>query len=57
MTPERGEDESSRTKPVARGEGTTGGGVFSNPMPGQCIFCGKQFENNEELEKHEKEVH
>jgi hypothetical protein len=62
MISESGEDESTRLKGVAGGdgfgrEGANGGGLLSNPMPGQCIFCGKQFKNNEEKEKHENEVH
>jgi hypothetical protein len=45
--------EDTLTKGIPRGTG----GTLNYPLPGQCIYCGKQFDNNEKKREHMKEVH
>jgi len=33
------------------------GGTLNYPLPGQCIYCGKQFDNHEKKREHMKEIH
>jgi hypothetical protein len=50
-------DENSKSKIENSKEGSRVERILSFPLPGQCIFCGKQFNNNEERNIHKKEVH
>ncbi len=43
----------SQTKGIPRGSGAT----LTYPLPGQCIYCGNQFDTNEEKREHVKDVH
>ena len=48
----------TRTKGITRGTtGTDSGATLIYPLPGQCIYCGKQFDTNEKKKEHVKEVH
>jgi hypothetical protein len=48
----------TRTKGIPRDIAGTGSGTtLTHPLPGQCIYCGKQFDNNEKKREHVKEVH
>jgi hypothetical protein len=48
----------TRTKEISRGTTGTGSGpTLTYPLPGQCIYCGKQFDTNEKKREHVKEVH
>jgi hypothetical protein len=50
-------DENSTSKSEdSRGRGMKKR-ILSFPLPGQCIFCGKQFKNSQERNAHIKEVH
>ena len=51
-------DESFRLKDVLKGwKERYDRGLLLFPLPGQCIFCRRQFNDNEERDKHEKDIH
>jgi hypothetical protein len=51
-------DENFRLKDVHKGwKERNDRGLLLFPLPGQCIFCRRQFDDNEERDKHEKEIH
>ena len=51
-------DENFRLKDVLKGwKERNDRGLLLFPLPGQCIFCRRQFNDNEERDKHEKEIH
>ena len=51
-------DENFRLKDVLKGwKERNDRGLLLFPLPGQCIFCRRQFNDNEERDKHEKDIH
>ena len=51
-------DENARLKDALKGwKERNDRGLLLFPLPGQCMFCRRQFNGNEERDTHEKEIH
>lgn len=51
-------DENARLKDALKGwKERSDRGLLLFPLPGQCMFCRRQFSDNEGRDKHERETH
>ena len=51
-------DENIRLKDALKGwRERNDRGLLLFPLPGKCMFCRRQFNDNDERDKHEKEIH